>query len=270
MSKCCYIYFSPSRKQTEDDSLYTLQLDDSEILRVNQTKFLGVIIDDKLSWQPHIDHLLKKLACSTGTLSRIKDNIPRHLHKDLYHTLFESHLSYGITVWGDLSQNKLTSLFTSQKKCIRILFGDKEAYLDKFKTCARARPLGSQILDSSFFTKEHTKPIFNNEKLLTVHNLHTYHKISQTYGILKFRCPISLYSIFQLSHRKSTLTIVPHPDNQYIHSSSTVWNIARQKFDVQDFSHKNSLIKSNTKKILLQNQCEGDKLDWISKNFEFL
>ena len=224
----------------------------SEILRVQQTKFLGVIIDEKLSWQPHIDHLLKKLACCTGTLNRIKDNIPAHLHKDLYHTLFESHLSYGITVWGDLSQNKVTPLFISQKKCIRILFGDKEAYLDKFRTCARTRPFGCQILDSQFYTKEHTKPIINNEKLLTVHNLHTYHKISETYGILKFRCPISLYSLFQLSHRKPTLAIIPHPDNQYTHNSSTLWNSARQKFNVQDFSTKLSLIKSSTKKLLLQ------------------
>ena len=273
MSKCCYMYFNPNKRQLEEENsqsdLHTLHLDGSEILRVQQTKFLGVIIDEKLSWQPHIDHLLKKLACCTGTLNRIKDNIPAHLHKDLYHTLFESHLSYGITVWGNLSQNKVTPLFISQKKCIRILFGDKEAYLDKFRTCARTRPFGCQILDSQFYTKEHTKPIINNEKLLTVHNLHTYHKISETYGILKFRCPISLYSLFQLSHRKPTLAIIPHPDNQYTHNSSTLWNSARQKFNVQDFSTKLSLIKSSTKKLLLQNQCEGDKFDWVTNNFEF-
>ena len=36
--------------------------------------------------------------CCTGILNVIKDNIPDDLHKSLYHTLFESHLTYGITV----------------------------------------------------------------------------------------------------------------------------------------------------------------------------
>jgi hypothetical protein len=270
-TKCCYMYFCPKTTlKTEDDSPHELHLNGSNVLKVNQTKFLGVIIDDRLTWQPHIDHLRKKLACCTGTLNRIKDNIPHHLHKDLYHTLFESHLSYGITVWGNLSESKIAPLFTSQKRCLRILFGDKEAYMDKFKTCARARPFDDQILDSRFYTKEHTKPIFNNEKLLTIHNLHTYHKISETFSILKFRCPISLYSLFQLSHRKPTMTIIPHPDNKYIHNVSMVWNIARKKFDIQDFSQNLNSTKSKLKKLLLENQCVGDKINWITNNFEFL
>ena len=33
---------------------------------------------------------------------------------------------------------------------------DKEAYLDKFKTCVRAWPIESQVLDGSFYEREHT------------------------------------------------------------------------------------------------------------------
>ena len=57
----------------------------------------------------------------------MKDNIPDDLHKSLYHTLFESHLTFAITVWGGIINNKL------------LPFGDKEAYLDKFKTSVRVR-----------------------------------------------------------------------------------------------------------------------------------
>ena len=46
-------------------------------------------------------------------------------------TLFESHLSYGIYVWGVISQTKLEPVFTVQKKCVCIMFGDNEAYFDK-------------------------------------------------------------------------------------------------------------------------------------------
>ena len=48
-----------------------------------------------------------------------------------------------------------------QKKCLRILFGNLEQFLDNFNTCARARPFGAQILSSQFYMREHTKPIFS-------------------------------------------------------------------------------------------------------------
>ena len=82
-------------------------------------------------------YLNSKLKCGIGKLNRIKHVIPNELYKNLYLTLFESHLSYGITAWGGVSKNLLKSLLTTQKKCIRILFGDKDAYMAKFETCAR-------------------------------------------------------------------------------------------------------------------------------------
>ena len=63
---------------------------------VSCVKFLGVTIDENLTWIPHIENLKKKLACSQGVLYNIilKDSIPKSLYKTLYHSLFESHLSY--------------------------------------------------------------------------------------------------------------------------------------------------------------------------------
>ena len=63
----------------------------------------------------------------------MKHVIPSELYKSLYVTLFESHLSYGITAWGGISKNLLEPLFITHKKCIRVMFGDKDAYIDKFK-----------------------------------------------------------------------------------------------------------------------------------------
>jgi hypothetical protein len=62
-------------------------------------------------------------------------------------------------------------LFITQKKCIRILFGDCESYSDKLRTCARAKPIESQLLGSEFYMKESTKPLFTEHELLTVENL---------------------------------------------------------------------------------------------------
>ena len=196
--KSCYIEFSkphvPVPPDNSIDSHYNAELciNGLPLQKVESTKFLGVTIDKNLNWEAHRTKLIKKLATCSGILNRIKDNVPQELHKDLYHTLFESHLTYGITVWGGVSETKLEPLFKSQKKCIRIMFGDREAYLDKFRTCARTRKFEDQILGHEFYRKEHTKPLFNKHSIMNVHNLYLYHCVNDIFKILKFRTPISL------------------------------------------------------------------------------
>ena len=74
------------------------------------------------------------------------------------------------------------------KKVIRVLFGDSDAYYDKFRTCARSRAHGYQVLGSEFFMKEHTKPIFESKSILCVQNLYFYHCFMETFKILKLHC----------------------------------------------------------------------------------
>ena len=123
----------------------------------------------------HIKALKRTLNHSTSTLCRLRCSFPEFLHQQLYYTLFESHLSYCISVWGGAAKQRISSLFTAQKYCLRVLFGDRLAYLDKFKTCARTRPIGQQKLDQKLFIKEHTKPIFKHNNILAIQNLYTYH-----------------------------------------------------------------------------------------------
>ena len=154
--KSCYIEFSKSPHSNKEGIIPShpeITINGTILEKVKETKFLGVTIDENLNWNAHRAKLAKKLATCSGMLNRIKDSIPQSLHKDLYHTLFESHLTYGITVWGGASNNKLEPLFKAQKMCVRIMFGNKEKYLDKFKTCARCRPFAEQKLGSDFYKK---------------------------------------------------------------------------------------------------------------------
>ena len=112
MSKCCFIDFKPDKNVIPDSNL-CLKINNVVIKQVNEARFLGVTLDENLNWKSHIHKLSKKLSCSAGILNLIKDSIPEDLYKSLYFTLFESHLSYGITVWGGVSNNKLESLFKS-------------------------------------------------------------------------------------------------------------------------------------------------------------
>ena len=76
--------------------------------------------------------------------------IPNSLHKSLYHTLFESHFSFGMTVWGGVSNSKIKPVFIAQKckHCLRIIFGDKEKR-------SILRKAEAKIKDHDFSTRAH-------------------------------------------------------------------------------------------------------------------
>ena len=48
--------------------------------------------------------------------------MPADLHKDLYNTLFESHLTYCISAWGNVPLSKLNELHKIQKKQMYVCF----------------------------------------------------------------------------------------------------------------------------------------------------
>ena len=269
VKKCCYMYFSPSKRDNgelnADIDSQNLSINNKIIKRVSQTKFLGVIIDDKLSWKPHILSLNKKLSSACGRIYRIKKCLPESLYKQIYHSLFESHLGYAISVWGGITNNQLKPLFITQKKCIRILFGDFEAYVDKFKTCARARPINSQRLGTEFYVKESTKPLFTKYELLAIENLYRYRCLVELFKIIKLRVPISLYDLFGLSNRKDNLLITPSPTNQFIYKSAWLWNEFR-KVGPMNFTSSCSSVKNWLKQALLRAQNRYGS-NWCEKNF---
>lgn len=89
----------------------------------NNTKHLGIIIDNKLTWKPQIDQLCKRLSASNYVIRRIKQISGLDTAKIAYFALFESYLRYGIAIWGGTSKNNLERLLTNQKRAIRCLAG---------------------------------------------------------------------------------------------------------------------------------------------------
>jgi hypothetical protein len=282
LSKCYYIYFTPRSNVLDSASCERvrpflgknslqehLYINGKCIPQVKEIKFLGIILDEDLSWSPHIEHLVKKLKISIGGLCRIKHAVPEKLYESLYHTLFESHICYGISVWGGVPHQKLEKLFVVQKKCIRILFGDSEKYNNKFCTCVRTRPFGDQKLGQEFYAKEDTKPLFNKLKLLTIHNLYTYYTCLEIFKCLKLRTPMSIFSLYSLSKRKQTLIITPVPNNHFTYKSAIIWNLINSVAlcNQSDFSMKICAFKLYVKKFLLSNQSANDSDKWCPKNF---
>ena len=237
LTKSVFMHFRPHMNHNERETCArtriekTLKLACHKLKRVTEVKFLGVIIDEKLTWDSQVSQLKAKLISSIIVIKRIKSFIPKNEYCKLYNALFKSHLSYCISCWGGISKNKLQSIFSVQKRCIRLLFG-KELNFDHsefYNTCARVRPYKQHIADKNF-QLEHTKPLFNEQKLLTLHHLYIYHTFIDTIKIMKYRIPISIFGLLRSSSRYTSLNlIIPQvkldiAKNNFVFQASCIWN----------------------------------------------
>ena len=84
-------------------------------------KYLGVKIDDYLTWKPHIDGISTKLDKANALLSKIRYFVYQKVLKAIYHAIFESHLYSSSLVWAQ-NFNSTKRLFILQKKALRLMF----------------------------------------------------------------------------------------------------------------------------------------------------
>ena len=102
-------------------SRLNILINDTPINRVSSTKFLGVQLDESLTWTTHISYISGKIAKSLGILKKVKHSLNRHTLTMLYYTLIYPYLSYCILIWGKTSAVHLDKLVKLQKKAIRVI-----------------------------------------------------------------------------------------------------------------------------------------------------
>lgn len=98
-----------------------LSIDSMIIERVHQNVFLGVVIDEKISWKPHISYLRTKIAKCVGVMRRASQALDHNALVTLYHSFVMSYLNYCVEVWGNCYKTNLLPLISLQKKAIRIV-----------------------------------------------------------------------------------------------------------------------------------------------------
>ena len=72
----------------------------SSVVKVNYVKCLGVIIDESLSWGPHVEYVKKTVSSNLGMLNRIRNCVPQSSLHSLFVCLVTPSLDYCSTVWG--------------------------------------------------------------------------------------------------------------------------------------------------------------------------
>ena len=105
--KTHFMVFHRSRIKTNDVNVIMQQ---NIIERVNSTKFLGLIINDKLKWHEHIRQVTHKIARSVGILYKIKHYLNKQTLLNMYYTFVLPYLIYCVEIWGGASLNHINPL----------------------------------------------------------------------------------------------------------------------------------------------------------------
>ena len=118
------------------------------IPRVDHTKLLGLIIDQKLKFDLHTKQVASKISKTCGILYLIRKKLNAVAMKTIYMSLIYPSLIYCVPIWGGTWATHLRPVITAQKRAVRVIAGVRRY--------------------------EHTHHLFMQLKLLKFHFIFTY------------------------------------------------------------------------------------------------
>jgi hypothetical protein len=152
VKKTKFMIFSSTRRQATINMINSIINIKGEVIeRVKELKFLGVILDEKLSWLSNIQNIRSKIAKNIGLICKARKILARQTLITLYNTFIQPYLNYCIEIWGSANASSLLPLLRIQKKAIRII--------------------------SSVHPRTHTEPLFvkcNTACILNLNKLYQY------------------------------------------------------------------------------------------------
>ena len=171
LSKTNYILFTTSLPVRALD--ITFSIGSHTIERVYNTKFLGVFIDDRLSWNIHINHVCLKLRKSLGIIRKASAVLDTQTLINLYYTMLFPYLSYCHLIWGKASNFLLEKLLKLQKRAIRII--------------------------CNVHWQMHTQPLFTEKRIIKVNDLYTYQLALFTFKFVNNVFPLSFLNNIRIN-----------------------------------------------------------------------
>ena len=121
VSKTNFVIFRSYQKIPNHN--VTLLMNNKALQQKDHVKYLGVLLDQHLSWKYQIKNVALKVSRGLGVIAKLKPFLKDNLIRTIYFSVVYSHLYYGIQAWGSadlIVRNKLNIL---QNKAVRILSG---------------------------------------------------------------------------------------------------------------------------------------------------
>ena len=95
----------------------------TDIDLVNKVKYLGLHIDNSLTWKCQIENIKGKVSRAIGLLKYCKNFVSMETLKDIYRSIVEPHLNYCCSVWGCSVIMRIEFLQKLQNRAARIVTG---------------------------------------------------------------------------------------------------------------------------------------------------
>lgn len=167
-TKC--IKFSPPNVKHADQ---VLMLDNNKLDFVDSTTFLGIKIDSKLQWGPHIGTLSSRLSSAVFAIRKIRHLTDIPTARLVYFSYFHSIMSYGILLWGRAAD--IETIFILQKRAIRAIYNlrSRESLRERFKDIEILTVPCQYIFDNILYVRKNISMFLKNSDR---HNLNTRHK----------------------------------------------------------------------------------------------
>ena len=169
---------TPCALMRQIDRQIDIQLDNLELKINGQTierigegctqssfKFVGIHLDEFLSWEPHLKHVRGKISSAYFALSRVKNLFPTTIIKTIYNSIFKSHLEYGLhtnPLFKSLRMLKVPDLIEYKSSCFMFNYVNKKcpsSFTDYF-THFRGENRSKNIIQR-FLLNNH-QPIFQH------------------------------------------------------------------------------------------------------------
>ena len=98
-----------------------LKIDGVDVSGVASKKLLGITLDNKMSYETHVEELAKKISKRLGLLKHISPYLKQHQRETFYTCVIKPTLMYGIVVWDSCNINCHQRLLKLQKRAARII-----------------------------------------------------------------------------------------------------------------------------------------------------
>ena len=134
VDKSKYMIINSNKHIRIQEDCFELLMGGYDIERTDQYKYLGVLVDEKLSWDDHIREVCRKLSQVAGVIFKIRKYLPKAALMLVYHSLVGSSLRYGLSCWGTACKNLLQKINVVHNRIVRYLA------FSRF-SCSRAWPL---------------------------------------------------------------------------------------------------------------------------------
>ena len=167
-----------SRKKVIPKSL-NFKINGQRILPASSAKYLGIILDEHLTFEDHIKILLPKLSRAIGILARVRHYVPYPTLKNIYHSLFQSHLIYGLQVWAHGKSELVNKVQILQNKAQRVIHfkNHRHSATPLYKYSGTLKMLDFARISNCLFVHDHLLkklPEAFNDYFTLFNEIHSY------------------------------------------------------------------------------------------------